>query len=200
MSTSPEFLDRTIQLRHEQTVFDWMDFDAVPIQLRLAVQRMVDEWESYAEDREIDIHTEIFNNFHPIIVSQGRVVGRPMVSWPISRIEMNTLAHLTSRSDARAVTNRVVDQTMGTWLTTVDRVVIADVTTDHSPTVMTVLENPFATHFRELIGSDFVQERQELLQRFFSWPSKEVPFHSSLVSFDTKDLEDMVKWIEILSK
>ena len=141
---------------------------------------MVDQWDAVAEDSEVDIHTEIFNNFHPVVFSRGNVSGRPCVSWPIYRVEMNTVAHLTSRTESRAVTTRKIDQTEGPWLSSVDRVVVADVLTDHSPTVMMVLENPFSARFRLLEGTYFVEERQKLLKNLFSWPSDSVSTHANV--------------------
>ena len=173
-STSLEFLDRPAVEQDRPQIFSWMDFEPVPLELRLAIRQMVDQWDAFAQDSEVDIHTEIFNNSHPIVVSQGKVKGRPGVAWPVYRVEMNTIAHLTSKNDSRAVTTRKIDQTDGPWLSAVDRVVVADVLTDHSPTVMLVLENPFSTRFRALLGSDFVLERQKLIKDLFSWPSETV--------------------------
>ena len=184
--------------RDEPRVFGWLDFDSLPIQLGLMVQAMVDEWESYAEDREIDIHSEIFNNFHPILASQGSTLDRPNVSWPVTRVEMYELSHLTAQSDTRSVMTRRIDQSAGSWLVAVDRVVVVDVITNNSPTVMTVLENPFASFFRELGGLDFVERRFEILNRFFAWPSENVSYHSSMVSMTPEKLSQMVKWLEVL--
>ena len=152
----------------------------------------------HAEQFEINLHSEIFNNFHPIMISQGKVKGRPMVAWPVARVEMLSLPYLTSKSDSRRVNQTRVNHTSGPWLTTVDRVVVVDAVTDNFPAVMLVLENPFAEKFRDLGGQEFVPVRNELLKRLFSWPSDEVTFHSSLVSYDVKELEEITKWLEIL--
>ena len=159
---------------------------------------MVEGWEAHAEEREVNLHTEVFNNFHPMIISQGKVKGRPLVAWPVARIEMLGLSHLTSKSDSRTVNSRVINQTSGSWLMTVDRVVVMDVATDNFPAVMLVLENPFASKFRDLGGQEFVPARNELIKRLFSWPSKEVPYHSSLVAYEPHELEEIAKWLELL--
>ena len=198
LSTSAEFSDRTLTIRDDPNIFDWLDFESIPLQLRLSIRDMVDQWDAYAEDREINLHTEVFNNFHPILISQGKVRGRPSVAWPVIRVEMLGLSHLTSRSDSKAVTSTTIDQTTGSWLTTVDRLVVVDVITDNFPSVMMVLENPFASRFRDLGGQDFVTARHELLKKLFSWPSSEVAFHSSLVSFELDQLRDVAKWLELL--
>ena len=198
MSTSAEFSDRYTTIRDEQDIFDWLDFEPIPLQLRLAIRDMIEGWEMHAEQREINVHSEIFNNFHPLVVSQGKVMGRPTVAWPVARVEMLNLSHLTSKSDSRRVNGCKIDQTSGSWLIAVDRVVVMDVISENFPAVMLVLENPFATKFRDLGGQDFVSSRNELLNRLFSWPSNEVSYHSSLVSYGIQELKDISKWLELL--
>ena len=159
---------------------------------------MVDAWEIHAGDNEINLHVEIFNNFHPIVMSQGKVNTHPSVAWPVARVEMLGLSLLTSDSESRRVYSRKMSQESGSWLTAVDRVVVADVATDNFPAVMLVLENPFSTKFRDLEGHDFIHDRNELLKKWFSWPSAEVSYHSSLVSYPAERLEEIAKWLELL--
>ena len=174
MSTSPEFAERPAFMDDQPKIFSWMDFETIPLEIRLDTREMIDRFDHWARDSEIDIHTEIFNNFHPILVSRAHVQGRPAVVWPISRIEMNTMAHLTSKTESRMVHTVRIDQSNGPWISVVDRVVVADVVTDNFPTVMLLLENPFAKQFRALEGNDFVRDRQQILRDLFKWPSPSV--------------------------
>ena len=200
ISTSLDYAEEQIHAPAADSVFEWMDFEPIDMNLRLPVRNMIDNMDFHAENHELNIHTEVYNNFHPIVVSQGRVRNRPLIAWPVTRVEMNNLSHLTSKTSSKTVTVSKVDQSSGSWFLTVDRVVVVDVLTDNTPTVMTVLENPFSTIFRDLGGMNFMDARHELLKKLFAWPSEEVSFHNSLVSFGLERMKEIAKWLEILGE
>ena len=155
-------------------VFGWMDFEQVPLELRLPLRNMVDKWDAWAADNEAQFHTEVYNNFHPILISRAALKDHPLVTWPVSRIEMNAIPHLISRTESRISNTRTINQVNGSWLSVVDRVLVTDLITENSPVVMLVLENPFAARFRDTDGFDFMEERLKILKKAFSWPSESV--------------------------
>ena len=173
VSTSAIFLDRQV-FGGKSPIFGWMDFEQVPLELRLPLRNMVDDWDTWAAENEIQLHTEVYNNFHPILISRAAVKDQPLVTWPVSRIEMNAIPHLTSKTDSRMSNARKINQVHGSWLPVVDRVLVTDLLTENSPVVMLILENPFATQFRDTDGFDFMEERYKILKKAFAWPSESV--------------------------